>query len=152
MYKNIIYIFILRWGRLCVVGIQPVRVRTYLSPVAGTFFVKLCDIRRTYTRSWQVCLSDQRFSHFVRETSRSILFDGATSGPLLFVWATTGTLPSVKNYRPYIVFYVPWKHLFAHVFFFLWLVIGTYILPGFFSDNLLILSANRNIRHTIHRQ
>ena len=49
---------------------------------------------------------------------------------------------------------VPWGYmniLFAHVFFCLWLVIWTYILP-FFSGNLLILSANGNICHSIHRQ
>ena len=37
--------------------------------------------------------------------------------------------------------------LFTHVFFCLWLIIGTYILP-FFSGNLLILSANGNICHS----
>ena len=45
---------------------------------------------------------------------------------------TSGSLPSVKNYRLYIVFQVPWTRLFACIFFCLWLVIGTYILLGFF--------------------
>ena len=61
-----------------------------------------------------------------------------------FAWVTRWSLPSVQNYRPYIVFQVP--RIFC-----LWLVIGTYIQP-IFPGNLLILSANRNIYHSIHRQ
>ena len=45
-----------------------------------------------------------------------------------------------------------WTSSSLHIFFCLWLVIGTYILLAFFSSNLLILSANRNICHSIHRQ
>ena len=44
-----------------------------------------------------------------------------------------------------------WTSSLSHVFFCLWLVIGTYILPVF-SGNLLIFSANGNICHSIHRQ
>ena len=44
-----------------------------------------------------------------------------------------------------------WTSSSPHVFFCSWLVIGTYILL-FFPGNLLILSANRNICHSIHRQ
>ena len=54
-----------------------------------------------HTRSWQVCLRDQRVSPFTCETS----------GPLLFVWATTGTQLLIQNYRPYIDFSSPtWKY------------------------------------------
>ena len=64
IYKNINYIFILRWRRFCVVVIQSERIRTYLSSVAGTLIVKLCNGWRTHMRSRQVCLSDQRVSAF----------------------------------------------------------------------------------------
>ena len=114
IYKNIIYIFILRRRLLCVVGTQSKRVRTYLSFVAGTLFVKLRDGQRTHMGSWQVCLSDQRVSPFAWETS----------GSLPRTWANSRYLPSVQNYRPFIVFQVP--RIFC-----LWLVIGTYILPFF---------------------
>ena len=60
-------------------------------------------------------------------------FAWVTSGSIPFAWATSGYLPSDQNYWPYIVFQVQWTLLFAHVFFCLCLVIGTYILPGFFS-------------------
>ena len=53
------------------------------------------------------------------------------------------SLPSVQNYKPYIIFQVP--RIFC-----LWLVIRTYILPGFFSGNLLILSVNGNTCPSIH--
>ena len=43
IYKNIIHIFILRRRRLCVVGIQSERVRTYLSSEAGNPF---CEVVR----------------------------------------------------------------------------------------------------------
>ena len=33
-----------------------------------------------------------------------------------FAWVISGFLPSVQNYRPYIVFQVLWTRLFAHVF------------------------------------
>ena len=82
-----------------------------------------------------VCLSDPQVSPFAWETSGSLPFTWGTSGPLPFTWVTSGSLPSVKNYRPYISFQVPSRNmniLFAHVFFCLWLVIGTYILLGFF--------------------
>ena len=44
-----------------------------------------------------------------------------------------------------------WTSSVPHVFFCSWLVIGTYILL-FFPGNLLILSANGNIYHFIHKQ
>ena len=44
-----------------------------------------------------------------------------------------------------------WTSSLPHIFFCLGLVIRTYILL-FFSGYLLILSANRNICHSIHRQ
>ena len=130
IYKVIIYIFILRRRRLCVVGIQS--NSTYLSSVAGSLFVKWYDGRKTHTRSWDVCLSDQQVSPFT--------------------WETNGPLPSVKNNRPYIVFSSPMRiyeyPLRPRIFRF-WLVIGTYILQVFFSGYLLILSANGFICHSI---
>ena len=88
-------------------------------------------------------MSDQRVSPFAWETSGSLFFAGATgghlslaratSGSLSFAGATSRFLPSVQNYSPYIFFQVPWTGLFAHVFFCLWLIIGTDIFPGFFS-------------------
>ena len=72
-------------------------------------------------KTWQASLSDQRVSRFARETSR----------PFPFAWATSGSLPSVPNYRPYLLFLSSCGYrniLFAKVFFCLWLVIGTYIL------------------------
>ena len=158
--KNIIYIFILQRWRLCVCMNT---VRTCLSSVAGTLFVKSCGGRRTHTRSWQVCLSDQRVSPFawetrrplpfvwetsrplpfawetsrplpfVWETSRPLPFAWETSRPLPFLWATARSLPSVQNYRLYIVFSSPmrkYEHLLCLTY---WLVIGTYMLPVFFS-------------------
>ena len=50
-----------------------------------------------------VCLGDSLVSLFTWETSRS----------LPFTWATSRSLPSVQNYRPYIVFQVPWTRLFT---------------------------------------
>ena len=58
-----------------------------------------------------------------------------TSGSPPFAWAPNGFLPSVQNYRPYIVSQVPCRNmniLFASRLFCLWLVIGTYILLGVF--------------------
>ena len=72
---------------------------------------------------WPACFSLRLSSHWISP------FTWETSGSLPFVWATTGSLPSVQNYRSYIVFQVPWTRLFAHLFFCLWLVIGTNILP-----------------------
>ena len=73
-------------------------------------------------KSWQVCLGDQWVSHFAWEISKL----------LPFTWATNGSLPSVQNYRPYIVFSSPmWKYEHPLCFTY-WLVIGTYILMGFF--------------------
>ena len=110
------------------------RVRTYLSSVAGALFVKQCDGRRTYTGSWQVCLSDQWGLSFAWETSGSLPFAGATSGFFPFVWVTIGSLPSVQNYRPYIVFQIPHENMNTPLrprIFCLWLVIESYILPFF---------------------
>ena len=56
-----------------------------------------------------------------------------------FTWVTSGSLPLVQNYWPYIVFSN-----------YGWLSELTYF--RFFSGNLLILSANGNICHSINRQ
>ena len=64
--------------------------------------------------SRQVCLSDQRTSPFA--------------------WVTSGSLLSAPNYRLYILSQVPSGNmniLFVTCISFLWLVIGTYILPFF---------------------
>ena len=62
-------------------------------------------------------------------------------GADMFAWVSSGSFSSVQNYRPYIVFQFPHRNmktpLCPHIFC-LWLVIGTYILLGFFSSNLLI--------------
>ena len=84
---------------MCVVGIQSERVRTYLSSVAGTLFWSSVTAGERTGGSWQVCLSDQRVSHFAWETR----------GSLLLAWETSRYLPSVQNYRPYIVFSSPMR-------------------------------------------
>ena len=81
-----------------------------------------------------------------------------------FAWVTCGPPASIKWSAglclPSIItdlilsFQVPCGNMiifFASRIFCLWLVIGTYLLP-FFPGNLLILSANGNICHSIHRQ
>ena len=80
-------------------------------------------------------LRDQRISPFAWATCGSLLFAWVTSGSLALAWATSRSLPSVQNYRPYIVFPVPHWYmniLIVHVFFCFWLVIETYILPSSF--------------------
>ena len=118
-----IYIFILRRRRFCVVGIQSERVRTYLSYVAGTFL-------------W----SNATAGEHTREADRS-------------AWVTSGSLPSldrpadlsplclsdqrISAFSPklptlYCLFKSPAEVCTSsspNVFFCLWLVIGTYILP-----------------------
>ena len=105
--------------------IQSERVHTYLSSVGGPFVcIRVTVGEHTWGR-WQICLSVQQVS------------------------------PSVQNYRPYIVFQLPHGNMNMPLqprIFCLWLVIGTYILLFFFSGNLLILSVNGNICHSIHRQ
>ena len=72
-------------------------------------------------------------------------------------WVTSGSLPSVQNYRPYIVFQLPWTRLFAHVFFCLWLVIVTYILPFFrvicwsyLRTDISVILSTGNKLHSCH--
>ena len=139
--KNIIYIFILRRWRLCGVGIQSEFAHTFLLWLGPFLWSSATAVEHT-RGSRQICLSDQHISP-LRLRDQWI-------SP--FAWATSGSLPSVQNYWHYIVFSSPMrKYEYPHVFFCSWLVIGTYILP-FFSGNLLISSANRNICHSIHRQ
>ena len=98
---------------MCAVGIQS-GVRTYLPPVAGTLFVKMYNVRRIHTGSWQLCSSDQQISPFAWETSRS----------LHFAWATTVSLPSVQNYRPYIVFSsLLWIIIFIILLYFIFIIL-----------------------------
>ena len=68
-----------------------------------------------------------------------------------FARATIGSLPSFQNYRPYIVFSSPMRKYEYPLHLTLCMVIGTYIFP-FFVGNLLILFANGNICHSIHRK
>ena len=89
-----------------------------------------------------------------------------------FAWVTSGTLTSLSGHLSLLLewpadlclesriidlilsFHVWCENmniLFASRIFCLWLVIGTYKLL-FFSGNLLILSANGNISHSIHRR
>ena len=70
-----------------------------------------------------------------------------------YVWATGGSQPTVQNYIPYIIFLSlkrKYEYPLCHTYF---LFIAGYrnLLP-FFSGNLLILSANGNICHSIRRQ
>ena len=75
------------------------------------------------------------------EWPAGLSFRGETSGPLPFVWATTGSLPAGLCFRSQITdlilsFQVTCGNiniLFAAHIFCLWLVIGTYILPFFFG-------------------
>ena len=68
-----------------------------------------------------------------------------------FAWVASGSLPSVQNYRPYISYQDLCGNmniLFAHVFsVYGWLSEFRYF--RFFPSNLLILSANGNICHSI---
>ena len=63
--------------------------------------------------------------------------------------ANSGSLSSVQNYRPYIVFQVPWT--LPRIFLFMAGYRNLHT-SGFFPGNLLILSAKGNICHSIHRQ
>ena len=96
-----------------------------------------------------------------------------TQGADWSAWLTSGSLPSFERtvdlplclsnqwitafcpkLQTYIYFQVScgsMNILFASCIFCLWLVIWTDI-PPFFSGNLLILSVNGNICHSIHRQ
>ena len=89
--KNIIYIFIFRQRRLCVVGIQS--VCTYLSSVAGTLF------------------------------GSSAMAGEHTQGADRSAPVTSSSLPSVQNYRPYIIFSSPMRiyeyPLCPHIFLFM---------------------------------
>ena len=109
------YTFILRRRRLCAVGIQSEKVLTYLSFVAGN---PLCEVvwRPENTHGELTGLLEWPAGVSLRLRDQQIYS---------LAWAANRTLPSVQNYRPYIVFQVPRT-------FCLWLVIGTYILPVFF--------------------
>ena len=88
---------------------------------------------------WYVCTSDQRVSPFVWETSGPLPFAWATSWPLPFAWASIGSLPGISTFSPKLqtLYYLfkshaeVWTSSSRHVFFCLWLFIGTYILPFF---------------------
>ena len=134
IYKNIIYISILRQWRLCEVGIPSERVRTYLSSVAGTNLWSSVTAGEHTLGSWQVCLSDQRISPFA--------------------WGASRSLPLVQNYGPDVVFSSPtWKDEYPlRLAYFLVMAGYRNLHTSVFSGNLLILSANGNICHSIHRQ
>ena len=73
----------------------------------------------------------QWVSSFAWETNESLPFAWATSRPLPVAWTTSGSLLSVQNYRPYIVFSSS-KRKYEHpLHLTYWLVIGTYVLPFF---------------------
>ena len=148
VYKNIIYIFILRRQRLCVVGIQSKRVRTYLSSLIYL--------------SWPFCEVVRRPENTYEELTG------------LFEWPV-GLSPSLE--RPadpfpsfelpldlclqskfidlILSFQVPWGSmniLFAsRIFLFVagYQNLHTFV---FFPGKLLILSVNGNVGHFIHRQ
>ena len=111
---------------MCVVGIQSEIVRTYLSSVEGTFWWSSATAGE-YTRL--VCLSDPQVS----------LFTWETSGSLPFAWSTSGSLPRIFAFRPKVQTLCclfkshaeVWTSSSPHVFFCLWLVIGTYIILFF---------------------
>ena len=69
----------------------------------------MCNRATTGEHTGHVCSSDQRVSPCVWETSRSLPFAWVTNGSLSFAWATSRSLPSVQNYRPYIVFSGPMR-------------------------------------------
>ena len=112
-YINIQFMFLFFVGDVYEVRIQSKRVRTYRASVAGTLCVYESNSRRTHMAcllEWpadlslrlrdqgtSLRLSDQRISPFTRETS----------GPLPFAGKNSGSLSSVQNYRPYIVFSSP---------------------------------------------
>ena len=106
-----------------------------------------CATAREHTQEAdRSALSDQWVSFFAWETS----------GPLPFIWVTAGSLPSVQIYRPYIVFSSPMREYeppLSLMYFSVcgWLSELTYFW-GVFSGNLLILSTNGNICHSIPRQ
>ena len=131
---------------MCVVVKQSERVRTYLSTLAGTLFVKLCGGRRTHMRSWEFCLSDQRVSPFVWETSGPLptslgkpadlplcLSDERISFLRLSYQRISAFSPNLRTLYCLFKSHVDiWISSSPHVFFCLWLVIGTYTLLFFF--------------------
>ena len=150
IYRNTFYIFILRRRRLCKVGINSKRVRTYLSSVAGTLFCEVMqrteNTHRGADRSAWVTTGSLSSLERPADLFRSL--ERLTD-------ISSGSLPSVQNYSPYVVFSSPMqKYEYAssstHILF----MAGYWNLhtSGFFSGNLLILSANGNICHSIHRQ
>ena len=131
-----IYTFILRQQRSCEVGIQSEKVRIYISSVVGSF-LRNCATAKGHTRvSWPVCLSDQQVSPFA--------------------WVTSRSLPSVQNYRSYIVFSSPMREYepppSSPTYFLFIAGYRNLCTSVFFFGNLLILSANLNICHSIQRQ
>ena len=122
--KNTIYILIHRRRRLYVYR-NTVRESSHISLFCGrNLFVKLCDGRRTHTRSWQVCLSDQRVCPFAWETNR----------PLPFIWATTGSLSSFPKLQT--LYWLFKSH--AEV----WTSSSPYV-------STLFIASNRNLRTSV---
>ena len=135
---------------MCVVGIQREFAHIFLL-WRGPF---LWSSATAGEHTWYVCFSDPLVSPFAWETSGSLPFAWATNGSLPFTWATSGFLPSVQIYRPYIVFSSPmrkYEHPLRQTYFSVcsWLSELTYF-RVFFFGNLLILSANGNICHSIN--
>ena len=151
-----IYIFILRRQRLYVVGKQSERVRTYLSSVVGTLFVKYCDGWRTHTRSWQVCMSEKQVSPLrLRDQlglSSSLERPVDLSLRLCGQWISLADLCLQSKITYDLCLFKShaevWTSSLPHV-------LADYRnshTSVFFSSNLLILSANKTICHSIHRQ
>ena len=145
VYKDIIYIFILRRQRLYVVGIQSETVRTYLSFCGRDPF---CEVVRRPENT-----HEELTGLFEWPASPLPLLErpGDVRLRLSNQWVSAFS-PELQTLCCLLKFNAGiWTCFFAHVFFCLWLVIRTYILR-FFSGNMLILSANGNIYHSIHRQ
>ena len=90
---------------------QPVDLSLYLSDQRIFAFSPKLQTLYIY-KLWKICITRKSWQFMSRKVGRLI-----------------------NVVRPYISFQVPCRNiniLFTHIFFCLWLVIGTYILPGFF--------------------
>ena len=97
-----------------------------------------------------VQLSENIHDTFAWVTRRS-LFAWENSRPLLFAWATSGSLPRPKLQTLYYLSSPLNTPLRRRIFLFMAGYRNLHT-SGLFSGNLLILSTNVNICHSIHRQ
>ena len=138
-----IYIFILRLRRLCVEGIQSERVRTYLSSVAGDLFCEVVqrlestlDMFAWVTRRSLPSLEKLKDLFPSLERPANLCLQSKITDLILSFQIPCGSMDTLFASRIFSVY--------------AWLSELTYF--RFFSGILLILSANGNICHSIHRQ